>query len=137
MSECAKRVLIRLPGVIGLRHVHKLHEREPGELGSDWRAVPLPVRLGKAEAEIPAGVLPSSTRRKRLRCASDRLIVPEKPSNKGLSIPHGGTRDRRRWWRKGAWPRGTWLRSTSAVHGDGGLIWLTLNGHEGRNPGHS
>ena len=24
---------------------------------------------------------------------SDRPIVPEKPSNKGLSIPHGGTRD--------------------------------------------
>ena len=29
MSECAKRVLIRLPGVRDLWHVHKLHEREP------------------------------------------------------------------------------------------------------------
>jgi len=27
MSECVKRVLIRLPGVRDLWHVHKLHER--------------------------------------------------------------------------------------------------------------
>ncbi|RZB31504.1 MAG: hypothetical protein SRB2_04473 [Desulfobacteraceae bacterium Eth-SRB2] len=28
------RVLIRLPGVRDLWHVHTLHEREPGDLGS-------------------------------------------------------------------------------------------------------
>jgi len=33
MSECAMRVLTRLPGVIDLWHVHTLHEREPGDLG--------------------------------------------------------------------------------------------------------
>ena len=31
MNEGAKRALIRLPGVRDLWHVHKLHEREPGD----------------------------------------------------------------------------------------------------------
>jgi len=34
MNECVKRVLIRLPGVRDLWHVHRLHERESGDLGS-------------------------------------------------------------------------------------------------------
>ena len=33
MKECVMRVLIRLPGVRDLWHVHTLHEREPGDLG--------------------------------------------------------------------------------------------------------
>jgi len=60
MSECAKRVLIRLPGVRDLWHVHTLHEREPGELGRNCHEIPQTVRLGKAKAEIPVCVLPSS-----------------------------------------------------------------------------
>ena len=54
MSECAKRVLIRLPGVRDLWHVHKLHEREPGDLGRGCCIVPKTVRPGKVKAEIPA-----------------------------------------------------------------------------------
>jgi len=34
MNKCDMRVLIQLPGVRDLWHVHKLHEREPGDLGS-------------------------------------------------------------------------------------------------------
>jgi hypothetical protein len=60
MSECAKRLLIRFPGVRDLRHVHKLHEREPGDLGRGCCIVPETVRPGKVEAEIPACALPRS-----------------------------------------------------------------------------
>ncbi len=56
-SECLMRVLIRLPGVRDLWHVHKLHEREPGDLGSGCLKT---VRPGKAKAEILACTLPRS-----------------------------------------------------------------------------
>jgi hypothetical protein len=60
MGECDMRVLIRLPGVRDLVHVHKLHEREPGDLGRDCCLDPKTVRSGKVEAEIPACTLPRS-----------------------------------------------------------------------------
>ena len=50
MNECVTRVLIRLPGVRDLRHVHKLHERESGDLGRGY-FVPKAVLPGKAKAE--------------------------------------------------------------------------------------
>ena len=77
MSECAKRVLIRLPGVRDLWHVHTLHEREPGELGRDCHEIPQTVLPGKAKAAIPACGASEQ---------SDRPIVPEKPSNQAPSI---------------------------------------------------
>ena len=51
MIECDMRVLIRLPGVRDLWHVHKPHEREPGDLGRDCDIVSKTVRPGKAKAE--------------------------------------------------------------------------------------
>ncbi|MGB2927873.1 MAG: hypothetical protein WBB70_03075 [Desulfobacterales bacterium] len=60
MKECVMRVLIRLPGVRDLWHVHTLHEREPGDLGRGCCIVPKTVRPGKVEAEIPACTLPRS-----------------------------------------------------------------------------
>ena len=60
MSECAKRLLIQLLGVRDLRHVHKLHERELGDLGRGCCIIPETVRPGKVEAEIPACALPRS-----------------------------------------------------------------------------
>jgi hypothetical protein len=52
-----------------------LHVRKPGELGNDWRRVPLSVRLGKAEGRNTS-VYASEQ--------SDRPIGPEKPPNKGF-----------------------------------------------------
>jgi hypothetical protein len=60
MNKCDMRVLVQLPGVRDLWHVHTLHEREPGELGRDCHEIPRTVRLGKAKAAIPACVLLSS-----------------------------------------------------------------------------
>jgi len=71
------RVLVQVPGVRDLQHVRTLHVREPGELGSGWQEVVLPVRLGKAGGRNPS---------KSAAEQSDRSIVPEKPSNKGPSI---------------------------------------------------
>jgi len=69
-------VLVQLPGVRDLLHVHTLHVRKPGELGNDWRRVSLSVRLGKAEGRNTS-VYASEQ--------SDRPIGPEKPPNKGFS----------------------------------------------------
>jgi hypothetical protein len=60
MSESIMRVLIQLPGVRDLRHVHTLHERKPGELGSGCCIVPKTVLPGKVKAAIPGSTLPSS-----------------------------------------------------------------------------
>jgi len=54
------RVLIGLPGVRDLWHVHKLLEREPGDLGRGCCLVPQTVRSEKVKAEIPACTLPRS-----------------------------------------------------------------------------
>jgi len=77
MNKCDMRVLVQLPGVRDLWHVHTLHEREPGELGRDCHEIPQTVLLGKAKAAIPACGASEQ---------SDRPIVPEKPSNKAPSI---------------------------------------------------
>lgn len=42
-------MLVQLPGVRDLQHVHTLHVREPGELESDCHEVPQTVGLGKAK----------------------------------------------------------------------------------------
>jgi hypothetical protein len=60
MNECDMRVLIQLPGVRDLWHVHTLHERESGDLGIGCQEVPKTVRPGKVKAEIPACTLPRS-----------------------------------------------------------------------------
>jgi hypothetical protein len=86
-------VPVQLPGVRDLLHVHMLHVRKPGELGNDWRRVPLSVRLGKAEGRNTS-VYASEQ--------SDRPIGPEKPPNKGSSTRDILATDLRRWWRKGA-----------------------------------
>jgi len=77
MGEYAMRVLIRLPGVRDLRHVHKLHEREPGELGNGCYKCLTDSPAGEGQGRNP-GVYTSEQ--------SDRPIVPEKPSNKTPSI---------------------------------------------------
>ena len=76
-SECVMRVFTRLSGVRDLMHVHKLHEREPGDLGRDCCIVPRAVGSGKAQDRNP-GVYTSEK--------SDRPIVPEKLSNKVSAI---------------------------------------------------
>ena len=53
MKECVMRVLIRLPGVRDLWHVHTLHEREPAS-GSES------LRLGEEISEGAAISLESS-----------------------------------------------------------------------------
>jgi len=78
MSECAKRVLIRLPGVRDLWHVHTLHEWEPGGLGRGCCIVPKDSPAGEGRGRNP-GVYNSEK--------SDRSIVLEKLSNKAPSIP--------------------------------------------------
>jgi hypothetical protein len=70
------RVPVQLPGVRDLWHVHTLHEREPGDLGSGCYLEGSPA--GEGQGRNP-GVYTSEK--------SDRLIVPEKPSNKAPSIP--------------------------------------------------
>ena len=75
-GECATRVLIRLPGVRDLWHVHKLHERESGELGSECLC-PGGSPAGEGQGRNP-GMYTFEQ--------SDRPIVPEKPSNKASSI---------------------------------------------------
>jgi hypothetical protein len=77
MNECVMRVFIQLPGVRDLRHVHKLHERESGELGSGWFKVPKDSPAGEGQGRNP-GMYTSEQ--------SDRPIVPKKLSNKAPSI---------------------------------------------------
>ncbi len=74
MSKCVTRVLIRLPGVRDLWHVHKLHEREPGELG---KGLLKDSPVGKGQGRTPCVNVSEQ---------SDRPIVPEKLSNKAPSI---------------------------------------------------
>jgi len=76
MSECAKRVLIRLPGVRDLWHVHTLHERKSRLGGTVVSSEDSPA--GEGQGRNP-GVYTSEK--------SDRPIVPEKLSNKAPSIP--------------------------------------------------
>jgi hypothetical protein len=59
MKECVMQVLIQLPGVRDLWHVHTLHERE-SRLWRDCCLVPKTVRPGKVKAEIPTCTLPRS-----------------------------------------------------------------------------
>jgi len=75
MSECVMRVLIRLPGVRDLWHVHTLHERESRLGGTVVSSEDSPA--GEGQGRNP-GVYTSEK--------SDRPIVPEKPSNKASSI---------------------------------------------------
>ena len=77
MNECVMRVFIQLPGVRDLRHVHKLNERESGELGSGCCKVPIDSAAGEGQGRNP-GMYTFEQ--------SDRPIVPEKPSNKAPSI---------------------------------------------------
>ena len=76
MGECAKRVLIRLPGVRDLWHVHTIHERESRLGGTVVSSEDSPA--GEGQGRNP-GVYTSEK--------SDRPIVPEKLSNKAPSIP--------------------------------------------------
>ena len=69
-------MLIRLPGVRDLWHVHTLHEREPGDLGRGcFSSESSPAGEGQGRN---SGVYTSEK--------SDRPIVPEKLSNKTPSI---------------------------------------------------
>jgi hypothetical protein len=77
MKECVMRALTQLPGVRDLWHVHTLHEREPGELGSWLLCSPEDSPAGEGQGRNP-GVYTSEK--------SDRPIVPEKLSNKAPSI---------------------------------------------------
>ncbi len=128
MNECDMRAVIRLPGVRDLWHVHTLHEREPGDLGSGCCLEGSPA--GEGQGRNP-GVYTSEK--------SDRLIVPEKPSNKAPSIPmNSGPRGCGDGGGKGP-DQGEPVKVQSRRGGilcDGGLIWRTLNGHERRNPGY-
>ena len=53
MNKCDMRVLVQLPGVRDLWHVHKLHEREPGDLGGGCCFVPKNSPAGEGQGRNP------------------------------------------------------------------------------------
>jgi len=99
MNKCDMRVLVQLPGVRDLWHVHTLHEREPGDLGSGCCLEDSPA--GQGQGRNP-GMYTSEK--------SDRPIVPEKLSNKAPSIIGTMITGLRRWWRKGGLTKGNLLK---------------------------